>query len=1105
MRLRGRYTHRWNHNSRLLTVMAVSFKYLMAWNVATRLLRAVSGAMVVIVASLLSLVSLPAQTNTSRLPGHLASEYIIDLWETDHGLPQNSINDIVQTRDGYLWLATYDGLVRFNGVDFTVFTMANVPQLKSNRMVSLFEDSRGSLWIGTEQGGLVRLHEGVFTTYSSEAGLESDIVLSIAEMPEGTLWIGTSGAGLYRMRNERFTKVFTAKGEWLSGVVGALLVDSHGRFWIGTGNGLHVMNNGVIERVPETGSYNISALLEDGSGGIWAGSGFGVFRFEKGVWTRFTERDGLRDIRTTSLLLDREGTLWLGTMSGVSRYRGGRWSSDGLAEDNSSIHVQSMYQDRENNLWLGTNSNGLARLKKRIIQVYTREQGLSHDVILAVFQDRAGTMWIGTNCGGLNRFRDGVFTNMSARYQIPDDCIWSIWEDRKGRLWTGSWGGGLYTYSGNKHVRYTETTGLSNNIVLAMYDDRSGNFWAGTRNGLNRIRGDSITIYRTGDGIAHEDIRVLAEDSAGTLWIGTFGGLTRYSGGRFTSFTTDDGLSNNYVRAIHPDRNGVLWIGTYGGGLNRLKDGKFTRYTTADGLFDNGVFHILEDNHGNFWMSSNKGIFRVKKQELEEFAAGARTRISSVAYGKEDGMRNRECNGGFQPAGWKTTDGRLWFPTIRGLVVIDPDKINTNTLPPPVVIERFIADSSVVSLQEPVVLPGETERLEFHYAGLSYSAPQRVVFRYKLEGFDQGWIEAGNRRTAYYTNIPPGSYTFRVAAANEDGIWNDDGASWTFEVQSFFYQKGWFYTVCAFSVIGLAVGFYFLRVRHLVRLNLELEDRVSFRTEEVVEQKNQLARVNVELSTLLVQLEEKSRQLQFSKVRAEEANNAKSQFLAIVSHELRTPLNSVIGFANILFKKKRGKLDEEDLLYVERILENGKHLLTLIDGVLDLSKIEAGRGDVTIERVSLTHLIQDTIDQLEGRLLEKEVTLDRDLPEKEIYLETDEGKLKQILINLIGNAIKFTDRGTICVRLIVDPSSRKPQRIDVIDSGIGIPPDRREAIFEPFRQADSSTTRRFGGTGLGLTISNRFAELLGYRLALKSQEGKGSTFSILLTNDAPQP
>lgn len=661
----------------------------------------------------------------------------------------------------------------------------------------------------------------------------------------------------------------------------------------------------------------------------------------------------------------------------------------------------------------------------------------------------------------------------------------------------------MYKQSGSRHSQYTEATGLSNNIVLAIYEDRKENIWVGTRNGLNRLRGDSIEIVRTGEGLAHNDVRVIAEDSLGALWFGTYGGLTRYYQGTFRSFTIEDGLSNNYVRAIYPDSNGTLWIGTYGGGLNRFQDGRFVSYTTANGLFDNGVFHILEDGRGNFWMSSNKGIFRVRKQELEELAAGKRSRVNSIAFGKEDGMLNRECNGGFQPAGWKTTDGRLWFPTIKGLVVIDPEEITTNALPPPVTIERFVADSGTVALRGVPQLPAGTGRLEFHYAGLSYSAPQRVTYRYKLEGFDQDWIEAGNRRTAYYTNLPAGMYTFRVAAANEDGVWNYDGEVAAFEIKPFFYQTRMFYALIIVSVIGLVVGFYFLRVRRLTLLNLELEDRVSARTQEMVEQKNQLARVNVELSTLLAQLEEKSRLLQMSKVRAEEANNAKSQFLAIVSHELRTPLNSVIGFANILFKKKRGKLDEEDLLYVERILENGKHLLTLIDGVLDLSKIESGRGDITTERISLTALVDETIDQLEGRLLEKQVTLEKEFPGEEIFLETDKGKLKQILINLIGNAIKFTEKGTIRVCIVIDPASRQPQRIDVIDTGIGIPGDRQEAIFEPFRQADSGTTRRFGGTGLGLTISNRFAELLGYRLALKSKEGKGSTFSILFGNNVP--
>ena len=468
-----------------------------------------------------------------------------------------------------------------------------------------------------------------------------------------------------------------------------------------------------------------------------------------------------------------------------------------------------------------------------------------------------------------------------------------------------------------------------------------------------------------------------------------------------------------------------------------------------------------------------------------------------MTFGKKDGLKARECSGGSQPSCWKSKDGRLWFSMVKGIAVIDPRNLKINTVPPSVVIQHLLADNREIRFSRRGVLDAGVTRIEFRYAALSFVSPQDVMFKYMLEGYDKNWVSAGNSRTVTYTNIPPGRYTFRVIAANEDGTWNFNGAFASFTLRPYFYQTTVFTVCMVLVVVGGAAGAYSLRTRRLVRRTHELESTVTRRTDEIVGQKDALEHANKELSDLLKELEEKSKQLEVARTRAEEANQTKSAFLANVSHELRTPLNSVIGFTNIMLKNKAKNLKEQDLTYLDRILENGKHLLELIEDVLDLSRIEAGRMDVRRSPVSLEILIRETIAQIEGKLIGKEIPIIAEMPSPMMPIETDPGKFKQVLINLLGNAIKFTEHGSIRVRVAVDQVTRRPARVDIVDTGIGISRDQQQLIFEPFTQGDDKKTRKYGGTGLGLAISRTLCELLGYSMEVQSEVGVGSTFSIL--------
>lgn len=774
-------------------------------------------------------------------PAKAVTQYMHDVWQTDQGLPQNAVQAICQTRDGYLWLGTQEGLVRFDGVRFAVFDKSNTPELTQNSISALREDREGSLWIGQRGGGLTRLRDGNFKTFTAREGLSGDRVRSIYEDREGNLWIGTSGGGLTRLKDGKFT-VFTTKDGLTNDQIVSIYEDREGSLWIGTfGGGLNRYREGRFTGfgTREGLSHDqVSSIIEDREGDLWIGTfGGGLNRYRDGRFTAFTTRQGLSNDQVWSILEDQDGSLWIGTFEGLNRFRDGSFAALVAKQGLSNDAVLSIYQDRERSLWIGTSGGGLNRLRDGKFTSFTTREGLSNDVALSIYEDRNGSVWIGTDGGGLSRFRDGRFTSFTTKDGLSNDHVVSIHEDREGSLWIGTVGGGVNRLRHGRITAFTTKQGLSDDIVYAIYEDHAGNLWMGTDGGgLNRFRDGKFTAFTTKNGLSHDRVVSIQEDRDENLWIGTSGGgLNRFRDGEFTAFTTKEGLSDDRITSVYEDAQGTLWIGTSGGGLNRFKDGSFTAFTTKVGLYDDRVFAILEDGQGNLWMSCNRGIFRASKKELNAFADGKLAKISSASYGTADGMRSAECNGENQPAGWKTRDGRLWFPTIKGVVVIDPAHIPINPLPPPVALEGVTADGKPVGGHPGssfVIGPGN-RKLDLQYTALSLVAPQRVKFRYRLEGFDKDWIEAGTDRTAHYTNLSPGDYTFRVKASNNDGIWNESGAALGLRLLPFFHQTRAFQVLCGLGVVLLGSGAHRLRMRRLKRRAEELERVVEEQTRDL--------------------------------------------------------------------------------------------------------------------------------------------------------------------------------------------------------------------------------------------------------------------------------
>jgi len=1062
----------------------------------------------------------------------------------EQGLSQANVTCILQDNKGFMWIGTRDGLNRFDGYTFKIFknVAEDSTSISNNFIQSIIQDSRGVIWIGTMGGGLSRFDTDKerFTNYhhtNDPRSISDDNVNVVFEDSRGTLWVGTAqGLNTFDRATQKFSTYWKKQKNihtLSSDHILDIKEDEEHNLWMGTMFGGACKWNfktKQFQRFEDDGKpgsigfKNIHRIFIDSKHRVWfatRGGGLVLFNKEKGIFLVYkSDKNNPNTIANDNVLFmaeDSKGMFWLGIENGgLCLFDGVSKFSTLLKDDFDETTVSSnschiIYQDKDQNMWLGMYAGGISlytpTANNFIHYKHTSfATSLSNNNVLSLFEDSDNNLWVGTDGGGLNNLnrKTGLFSHYKSNANNPKSIrgnhVLSIIEDAEGNIWTGTWGKGISVLSkqgrllkhfDTKTVSAKGTIGSDN--IWVLYKDKQNKIWIGTFGGGLDIydpQTQTFTHYKPTNvaGGISENISAFLEDREGNMWVGSFGGLYRYDPAKnnFQKYIhTEDksSLSNNTIVSLFEDHKGNLWIGTlFGLNLFNKKPGSFHSFNSKDGLPGEMVFGIEEDRNGRLWLSTSNGVSR--------FDLATK---SFRNYTIEDGLQGKEYKA---HSVLKTKDGSIYFGGVNGFNKFHPDSIRDIATSFPIYFTNFQIFNKQVSIStdkvatslthsitqtKTLLLPYSSSVISFEFAALNFSNQQTIQYAYKLDGFDKEWV-IGRKREVTYTNLEPGDYVLQVKTIGGNKEWSNETASIHITVLAPYYKTWWFYLLILGIVAILLFAFYQYRVRIIKSQKLALERLVKERTHDL-----QAATTKERFSR-----EEADK----ARLEAEHASRAKSVFLATMSHEIRTPMNGVIGTTSLLVETP---LDDEQRRYVDIIRSSGENLLSVINDILDFSKIESEKLELENAPFDIRTCVEEVLDLFAGKAAQVGLDLiyqmDYNVP-AQVY--GDAVRVKQILLNLTGNAIKFTHKGEIFigVKLLNSKDGNVEIGFEIRDTGIGIPKDKIGTLFQAFTQVDSSTTRKYGGTGLGLVISKKLTELMGGEITIKSELGKGTSFEF---------
>lgn len=1087
-------------------------------------------------------------------------QYVHDHWGVPQGLPQNSAYTLFQSSDGYLWFGTQEGLVRFDGHQFKVFDRTNSKEMKNNWVLPFAEDRNGGIWMmyASRNQGVGHYVNGALRTVDTTDGLPSNNVRYVRTTRDGSVWIFDRSSFRVTQYLNGTMKTWGKSDGLPADSVFSVSEDSKGNLWFNTPNGIakyddhaftvYSRQNGFPDnRANGLGRRGIETIFEDSKGNIWISMNSGLVRLSEGKTTVFTTRDGLLADIALPIFEDKDGALWVRTARGINKMAGGKILS--YENKTPAENVNDVAVGKDNAIWIATNK-GIWRFADGIYDHYGKENGLANDNIGSLLIDPEGSVWFGTDGNGLHRLREGKFVTYSKEDGLRGEDMTSVFEDSKGNLWMGSRYGGLAKMSGTS-VRVFDEKDKLPSWILSIGEDHQGTMWVTTFNGqvsgLFTIR-DGVVKRYTQPGISFDNAYTLIVSKSGSVLVALDDSVLSFHNGRFTLLNKE--LVNGRISSLMEDSKQQLWIGTFNGGLHMLKQGELIHYSKKDGFpsarafsefedhegtiwiasgteglyrFKNGVFFsytpengfpeytlgsIMEDNAGYLWIGTNKAVYRIEKKNLDDFADGKAPSYSYSTYGTADGMKSGETNALGWPNIWKMKDGRIAFTTVAGAAVVNPADIKLNEISPPVVIDQFVVEGAQQPTDTLIYVPAGRERFEFHYAGLSFIGADKVRYKYKLEGQDKDWIEAGPRRDAYYTSLSPGRYTFRVIAANSDGIWNEEGTSVQFEMMPFFYQSTWFLTLVVIGFLAGGPSFYYIRMKSVKKQAAELESLVQKRT--------------IELQKTLDHLKETQNQLVLSEKMA-----SLGQLTAGIAHEIKNPLNFITNFAVLsqdLAKDLRTELAAEKKLVdpkrakeigeiladleqnVTKINEHGKRADSIVRGMLLHSRGKPGEKqetDVNALLAEYTNLAYHGMRALDQSF---NVKIETDLDPSIGKMKVVPQDLSRAFLNIVNNACyaanekrKNAKNGFSPIVKVSAKNLGNKVEIRIRDNGNGIPPEVLDRMFNPF-----FTTKPAGiGTGLGLSLTyDIITQVHKGEIDVDTKEGEFAEFIIRIPRNA---
>lgn len=750
--------------------------------------------------------------------------YVSRTWQMQDGLAEQTVQAFAQTKDRYLWIGTTGGLLRFDGARFVLYDRDNTPAFTENNIFNLTVARDDTLWIATEGGGLIRYKDGVFRSFSAKDGLLNDFVRAVYQDSQGLIWIGTDN-GLFRCSGEKIERVDNTD-EIPAIAVHAIYEDTQGHIWAGGSKLLRISGASSQEfRLEEQGSQNrVKSITQTGDGTLWVGTIGGLYRMLPGSTSFHQVRDTSGTVRFLHQTSD--GTLWVGTIGhGVYKYRDHKFSQITAPENLPSNTALNLLEDIEKNIWIGTQA-GMVRLSKTPLQAVALPEAGDYDAE-TVYQDHDGDLWVAA--ADLFRFHNGK----AARVRFPGISgvrVRNVFRDRDGALWIGTEGRGVFRQSANKLDHFTTKNGLVNNFVRVFLQGSDGSVWIATDEGVSRRRDGKFTNYEMQDGLCYFSTRSLAEDRTGDIWIGTDRGVSRLRRGNFVQDAVTEALRNEKIWAIREDSDGGLWFATRTGGLYRWRFGKMTRFTTAQGLASNSMYEMLSDRNETFWISGPSGISAISRRELDAVAENPSHPLSFTLYGISDGLETTQLYGAEKPGGVVTSQDEVWFASNKGPVRVSLDQTRQPAAAP-VIIDDLLADGREALGSQKIYLGADNANIEVHYSVIQLRSQERVRFRYKLEGFDRNWTDASLRRVAYYTNLPPGQYRFRVAAFEVNNPQQVSETSVEMVQRPHFYRAPWFIACCLLFAAAAAWGAYGFRMR-----------QVHARFQAVLNERNRLAR-----------------------------------------------------------------------------------------------------------------------------------------------------------------------------------------------------------------------------------------------------------------------